>query len=492
MALRIHNTLTRQKEVFEPLVPGRVNMYVCGPTVYGPPHLGHAKSYIAFDVVVRYLRYREFDVLYVQNITDVGHLVGDVDENADDKIGKTAAERGVQPMALVETYTRIYFEAMDALNVLRPDISPRATAHIPEMIALIERLIEAGHAYEVDGSVYFDVESFKEYGKLSNRRLDEQESGHRELETGSGKRHPADFALWKNAEGTGHLMRWKSPWSTGFPGWHIECSAMSMKYLGETLDIHGAGVENIFPHNEDEVAQSECATHQPFSRYWIHNGTVMVNGEKMGKSKGNFKIIMEEIEKYGAPLVRFWVLSSHYRSPVDYTDDGLKEAGRAFERLQIALQNAERYLGLPEGGADEPEAAAALAEHVAGIKDRFVEAMDDDFNTPAALAVLFGLATEINRLTATAESRSTSGTAAATAARDAMLELCGVLGLELTSGQRAAENDLTGPLVELVLSARQALRRNKDYAGSDELRQKLTELGITVEDRKDGSTWRRA
>ncbi len=491
MALRIYNTLTRQKEVFEPLHEGRVNMYVCGPTVYDYPHLGHAKSYIGFDVAVRYLRYSGYDTLYVQNITDVGHLQGDVDENAEDKVAARARARGVQPMQLVETFTREYFRAMDALNCLRPDISPRATGHIPEMIALIERLIENGHAYVVDGSVYFDVESFKEYGKLSNRRLEEQESGHRDVEGGSGKRHPADFALWKNAEGTGHLMRWKSPWSVGFPGWHIECSAMAMKYLGETLDIHGAGVENVFPHNEDEVAQSECATHQPFSRYWMHNGTVMVNGEKMSKSKGNFRVIMDEIGKYGAPLVRFWVLSKHYRTPVDYTDEGLQEAGRAMDRLKIALQSAERYLQLPEGTGDE-EKAKGLDEHVATVVDRFKEAMDDDFNTPAALAVLFGLATEMNQLTASAAEKTPAGAAAAETARTAMLDLCGVLGLELAQAGGAAENDLTGPLVELVLAARQALRRNKDYAGADELRQSLGELGIVVEDRKDGSTWRRA
>lgn len=489
MALRIYNTLTREKELFEPLHPGRVNLYVCGPTVYDYPHIGHAKTYVAFDIVVRYLRYRGYDVLYVQNITDVGHLVGDAD-TGESKIEKRARERSVEPMALVETFTREFFKSMDALSCVRPDISPRATGHIPEMIELVQRLIAGGHAYVSEGNVYFDVESFKDYGKLSHRRLDEQESSGR-IEAGAGKRNPADFALWKSAEGTGHLMRWNSPWGVGFPGWHIECSAMSMKYLGETLDIHGAGVDNVFPHNEDEVAQSECATHQPFVRYWMHNGTVMVNGEKMSKSKGNFKTVDEEIERYGAPLLRYWVLSSHYRSPVDYTEESLRDAGRAFERLQIALQNAQRYLTLPEGGGSG-EPGAELERQVAAHRERFIEAMDDDFNTPAAVAVLFGLATEMNRVTASASERTEAGTVAVRAAGDLMREWSDVLALDLLPAAQSSENDLTEPLMELLLQARQSLRKARDYAAADELRQKLNELGILIEDRPGGgSTWRR-
>lgn len=491
MPLRIYNTLTREKELFEPLHPDQVNLYVCGPTVYDFPHIGHAKTYVAFDIVVRYLRHRGYDVLYVQNITDVGHLTDDAaaDPQGEDKIGKRARERGVQPMALVETYTREFFRAMDTLNCLRPDISPRATGHIPEMIELVERLIREGHAYVADGNVYFDVESFREYGKLSRRRLDEQEAGGR-VEPGAGKRNAADFALWKSAEGTGHLMRWNSPWGIGFPGWHIECSAMSMKYLGETLDIHGAGVDNVFPHNEDEIAQSECATHRPFVRYWMHNGTVMVNGEKMSKSKGNFKTVQEEVDRFGAAVLRYWVVSSHYRSPIDYNDESVREAGRALEKLQIALQSAERYLKLPEGAADA-DAAAELGRQTEAHRARFLEAMDDDFNTPAAVAALFGLATEINRLTATAGQQSPPGAVAAGEARDLLLEQCNVLGLELASGGPAAENDLTGPLVELVLTARQSLRKAKEYAAADGLRSRLQELGLIIEDRPEGSTWRR-
>jgi cysteinyl-tRNA synthetase len=488
MALHIYNTLARAKEEFQPLHPGRVNMYVCGPTVYDVPHIGHAKSYVAFDVVTRYLRWRGYDVLYVQNITDVGHLVGDADEG-ESKIEKRARERRLEPMVLVETCTREYFRAMDTLNCLRPDISPRATGHIPEMVELIERLIADGHAYVSDGNVYFDVQSFPEYGKLSRRKLEEQEASGR-IEPGAGKRNPEDFALWKSAEGTGHLMRWNSPWGVGFPGWHIECSAMAMKYLGETFDIHGAGVDNIFPHNEDEIAQSEAATHHPFARYWMHNGTVKVDGEKMSKSKGNFKTIDEEVARFGAAVLRFWVVSSHYRSPIDYTDDSVRDAGRAMERLRIALQNAERYLALPEGEGPA-EAAEELKRQAAEHRTKFIEAMDDDFNTPAALAALFGLATELNRLTATAGARSAAGSEAAAAARETLSELGDVLGLTLAESADAADDDLTSPLVGLLLEARQSLRKAKDYGSADRLRARLSELGIVVEDRPEGATWRR-
>jgi len=277
MALRIYNTLTREKETFEPVQPGRVNMYVCGPTVYDYPHIGHAKTYVSFDIVVRYLRYRGYDVMYVQNITDVGHLVGDAD-SGESKIEKRARERQVEPMALVETYTREFFKGMDALNCLRPDISPRATGHIPEMIELVQRLIDRGHAYVSEGNVYFDVESFREYGKLSRRRLDEQESSGR-VEPGAGKRNAADFALWKTAEGTGHLMRWNSPWGIGFPGWHIECSAMSTRYLGALFDIHIGGEDHVPVHHSNEIAQHEACHGHPPARYWLHGAFLRLDSD---------------------------------------------------------------------------------------------------------------------------------------------------------------------------------------------------------------------
>lgn len=491
MTLRIYNTLSREKEPFEPLHPGRVNMYVCGPTVYDYPHIGHAKTYVSFDVVVRYLRYLGLDVLYVQNITDVGHLTDDADAG-EDKIGKRAAERRVQPMQLVETYTREFFQATDALNCLRPDISPRATGHIPEMIDLIQRLVEGGHAYVSEGNVYFDVESFRDYGKLSRRRLEEQEASGR-VEAGAGKRNASDFALWKAAAGTGHMMRWNSPWGVGFPGWHIECSAMAMKYLGETLDLHGAGVDNVFPHNEDEIAQSECATHAPFVRYWMHNGTVLVGGEKMSKSKGNFKTVAEEIGRFGARVLRFWVVSSHYRSPIDYTDESVRDAGRAFERLQIALQNADRYLGLPSG--DETDATRSAAEELtrqtASHRRLFLEGMDDDFNTPVAVSALFGLATETNRVAATAAQRSPAGAQAVTGARDQLRELLGVLGLDVSPAADRADDDIAGPVLDLLLQARAALRQHRDWPASDAIRDGLKGLNVIVEDRPGGAAWRR-
>jgi cysteinyl-tRNA synthetase len=490
MPLKIYNTLTREKEEFVPLEPGRVNIYVCGPTVYDFPHIGHAKSYVSFDIVVRYLRYLGFDVLYVQNITDVGHLTDDADAG-EDKILKRARERRVEPMQLVETYTREYFAAMDALNVLRPDISPRATGHVPEIIALCQRLIEKGHAYEANGSVYFDVTSFPEYGKLSNRRVEDQEAGGR-VEIAAGKRDPADFAIWKKAESS-HLMRWPSPWGEGFPGWHIECSAMAMKYLGETIDIHGAGVDNIFPHNEDEIAQSECATCRPFVRYWMHNGTVRVNGVKMSKSLGNFTTIGDALQEYGATLLRFFVASSHYRSPLDFSKEAMADAGRALERLQIAVQNADRFVALPLGGNGSGAPALDIEATLQCHRDAFLAGMDDDFNTPVAIAALFELAKEMNaRSAAPGAVPNPASREAVARLRALMVELSGVLGLDLSSDAREAEGDLVPGLIALLLELRQLLREKRDFAGADRVRDGLRSLEILVEDRPEGPTWRRA
>lgn len=488
MPLKIYNTLTRRKEEFVPLVPGRVNIYVCGPTVYDYPHIGHAKSYVSFDIVVRYLRYLGYDVLYVQNITDVGHLTDDSDEG-EDKILKRARERRVEPMQLVETYTREYFAAMDALNVLRPDISPRASGHIPEIIQLCQRLIEKGHAYVANGSVYFDVASFPEYGKLSNRRVEDQEAGGR-VEIAAGKRDPADFAIWKKAEPS-HLMRWPSPWGEGYPGWHIECSAMAMKYLGETIDIHGAGIDNIFPHNEDEIAQSECATCRPFVRYWMHNGTVRVDGVKMSKSLGNFTTIQDAIREYGAPLLRFFVVSSHYRSPLDFSKEAMADAARALERLQIAIRNADRFVELPLG-SNGPTAPQQVEETLRRHREAFLSAMDDDFNTPAALAALFELAKEMNAISAVPGAVPTPATRDAVARMRALLvELAGILGLDLEPPKHDRDSELVPGLVSLLLELRQLLREKREFAVADRVRQRLRELGIIVEDRPEGATWRR-
>jgi cysteinyl-tRNA synthetase len=489
MALKIYNTLTREKEPFVPLVGKRVNMYVCGPTVYDSPHIGHAKASVSPDIVVRYLRHQGYDVLYVQNITDVGHLTDEGDEG-EDKILKRASERRVEPMQLVETYTREYFQAMDALNCLRPDISPRASGHIPEIIELIERLIAEGHAYESDGSVYFDVGSFPEYGKLSNRRLEEQEAGAR-VEIAAGKRDPADFALWKRAE-PGHIMRWNSPWGAGFPGWHIECSAMSMKYLGETLDIHGAGVDNIFPHNEDEIAQSECATHRPFVRYWMHNGSLMINGVKMSKSLGNFLTVEDAIERFGAARLRYFLISSHYRSRQDFSPEAIEAAGRGLEGLQIAVQNAGRYLAMAGSTDDGDAPAAELVDQLAQHWQSFHAGMDDDFNCPAALGAMNQLSTDMNRVTDASRPVADAGTAGGIRAmREAMLEMGSILGLDLRPNAAADDAGVLPGLMELVLSLRGELRAKKEWALTDQIRDRLKELGVVVEDHKDGSSWRK-
>jgi cysteinyl-tRNA synthetase len=488
MPLKIYNTLTRQKEEFVPLVPGRVNMYVCGPTVYDYAHIGHAKTYVSFDIAVRYLRYRGFDVLYVQNITDVGHLTDDADAG-EDKVLKRARERRVEPMQLVETYTREFFAAMDALSVLRPDISPRATGHVPEIIQLCQRLIETEHAYVADDSVYFDVTSFPEYGKLSNRRVEDQEAGGR-VEIAAGKRDPADFAIWKKAE-PAHLMRWPSPWGEGFPGWHIECSAMAMKYLGETIDIHGGGVDNIFPHNEDEIAQSECATCRPFVRYWMHTGSLRVNGVKMSKSLGNFTTVQDAIREYGPQLLRFFVASSHYRSPLDYSKEAMQDAVRALERLQIAVLNADRFVALPLGTNGAP-ALADLEGTLTRHREAFLAGMDDDFNTPAAVAALFELAKEMNALSAVPGAVPTPATREAVGQmRALMVDLAGVLGLDLEPQRQEDASDLVPGLVGLLLEMRQLLREKREFAGADRIRNRLRELEIVVEDRPEGPTWRR-
>lgn len=483
MALHVYNSLTRRKEPFIPLHEGKVGIYVCGPTVYGHAHLGHAKSYVSFDVVVRYLRYLGYQVRYVQNITDVGHLTDDADAG-EDKILKKARLERLEPMELVEIYTRSYFEDMDAMNVLRPNISPRATCHIPEMIELVRTLLEKGHAYEVNGSVYFSVETFPEYGKLSGRRIEELVEAVR-IEANPEKRHPADFALWKRAE-PGHILRWPSPWGWGYPGWHIECSVMSTKYLGQPFDIHGGGLENQFPHHECEIAQSEAAAGVPFARYWLHNNMVTVNGVKMGKSLGNFVTLKEAFQRYSPLAVRFFVLSSHYRSPLDFSEPALEAAERGLERLHIAVKlvrDALARAGQPTDDPD-PEVVRVLEEH----KARFLEAMDDDFGTPQALAALFELTRETNTWINSGRPLSAASLAAI---NQTYSELAGdVLGLLPAKFEEAAGADLTGQLVQLLIELRQEARQAKDYARADRIRQRLNEMGIILEDGPEGTRWR--
>jgi len=473
MPLYIYNSLTRKKEEFKPVEEGRVHIYVCGPTVYDYSHIGHAKSYVSFDVVVRYLRYLGYDVLYVQNITDVGHLLDD----GDDRVVSRAQREKAEPMALVERYTRAYFEAMDALNVLRPDISPRATGHIPEQIDLVQTLLKKGFAYEVDGSVYYDISKWPTYGKLSGRKVEDQQMGAR-LEVNEEKRHPADFALWKKADQK-HIMKWNSPWGQGYPGWHLECSAMSMKYLGETIDIHGGGMENQFPHHECEIAQSEAATGKPFVNYWMHHNMVLVDGVKMSKSLNNFTSVQDALKKYTGEQLRFFILQTHYRGPVDFSENAIVAAGQGLQRLLTT----HRALRMALKNAAPGDANADIASIIKEFRARFEREMNDDFNAPAAIGQLFDFSREINKQLAMG---LTNGSI------EKLLEsfelLAGdVLGLLPQDSTESVEAD---PFIDLLIELRDELRKDKNWRLSDLLRDKLTELGVAVQDGRDQARWR--
>ena len=478
MSLQVYNMLTRRKVRFIPLQEGQVNMYVCGPTVYDHAHIGHAKLYVSMDVIVRYLRFKGLRVRYVQNITDVGHLL----DTGEDRILKGAARERSEPMQVVERYMRSYFEDMDALGVTRPDISPRASAHIPEQIEIAQALIELGYAYEVNGSVYFDVTKWPGYGKLSGRRVEELEEGAR-VAVREEKRHPADFALWKIAEPE-HILRWNSPWGAGFPGWHVECTAMATKYLGPTFDIHGGGLENIFPHNECEIAQSEAWTGKPFARYWLLTGSLTIDGVKMSKSLGNFVTLKDALQKHRAEAIRFFILSGHYRNPVDYGADALTAAEAGLQRLlgPVALVR-ERVRTASVGEAD-----AGVLAMLDNQRERFTDAMDDDFNAPAALAVLFDLTTEVNKLLNSGATLS-RGTLEAI---DGTYQSLGgrVLGVVPDQFQQEANLELVDGLVKMLIQLRAEARLAKDYARADEIRDRLAALGAVLEDRPDGTTWR--
>jgi cysteinyl-tRNA synthetase len=477
MTLKIYNSLTRQKETFVPLHEGHVQMYVCGPTVYNDAHLGHGKTYVNFDTMVRYLRYLGYQVLYVQNITDVGHLL----DSGEDRMLKGAAREHVQPMELAELYTRRYFRDMDRLNVTRPDISPRASGHIPEMLELIQTLLDKGIAYEVNGSVYFDVSKFAGYGKLSGRRVEEMQAGTR-VEVLEEKRNPADFALWKRAEPE-HIMRWNSPWGQGFPGWHIECSVMSTKYLGQPFDIHGGGVENKFPHHECEVAQSEAATGQPFARYWIHNGMLMIRGEEMHKSLGNFVTLEKACNRWDPMAIRFFILLSHYRGPLDVTDEALDAAEKGLNRLLGTIRSVRQRLATaPQGSVGT--GVQSLLERT---RQQFEESMDDDFNTPGAIAALFDMTREVNGLLAGSEPATAAELGAIDElykrlVGDALGVLPETLDVEMATG-------LATGLIDLLVETRTKLRQAKQWALSDEIRDRLVALGVQLRDGPEGTTW---
>ena len=479
----IFNTLTRRREEFIPNHPPHVGMYVCGPTVYGDAHLGHARPAVTFDVIYRYLKYCGYQVRYVRNITDVGHLENDADEG-EDKIQRKARLEQLEPMEIVQRYTNSYHRNMDQLNVLRPDIEPRATGHIIEQQELVKKILENGFAYESDGSVYFDVEKYNRkypYGILSGRRLEELQAFTRELEGTNEKRSPYDFALWKKAQST-HIMRWPSPWSDGFPGWHLECSAMGARYLGETFDIHGGGMDLIFPHHEAEIAQSMAATGKQPVRYWIHNNMVTINGQKMGKSLGNF-ITLDEIfsgnhpklERAYSPInIRFFILQAHYRSTLDFSNEALQAAEKGYKRLMEAWNTLQTLTP-----------AATSTFDAARLRNACFDAMNDDFNTPIVIANLFEGVKVINSAKAGTEQLSSSDLQIL---KDTFHTfIFDILGL---LDDKAGDNSrLTEELIRLLIEIRLEARARKDWATSDRIRDRLKEIGIQLKDGKDGTEW---
>ena len=474
MPLQIYNTLTGQKEPFKPVHEGRTSLYVCGPTVYSDSHLGHAKTYVSFDIILRYLRYCGFKTFYVQNITDVGHLLGDDDEG-EDKLLKRARELEQEPMAVAENFARRHFEVMDRLGVIRPDISPRATGHIPEQLEAIEKLIELGLAYEANGSVYFDISKDPKYGELSNRIVEEMQGGAR-VEVRSEKRHPGDFALWKRAESS-HLMRWRDPYSGwGYPGWHTECVVMSTRYLGAEFDIHGGGMDLKFPHHECEIAQARGLA-KPFARNWMHSNMLTIEGQKMSKSSGNFVTLLELFERYDPLMVRYFIAASHYRSVVDFSENALGAAASSLKRLHQTVRNLRKF---------KTAGVEVSGKYFEEYRLRFCEAMDDDFSTPQAFAVLFDLSREANNLLA---EKSPDPQAVADAEYLFSTLGGGVLGI-IPETLDDVQTDLRlNEVMEILLELRANFRKNKDFESADLIRERLEDLGIVFKDSAEGTTW---
>ncbi len=479
MSLRVYNTMSGKKEEFQPLVPGRVGMYVCGVTVYDYCHIGHARANIVFDVIFRYLQFAGYETVYVRNYTDV-----------DDKIINRANERGVSSRAIAEEFITAFDEDMAALGLVKPTYEPRATEYIEKIIEICAVLIDKGFAYEAGGDVYYRVDRFSDYLKLSKRNMEEMQAGAR-IAPGERKENPMDFALWKAAK-PGEPS-WQSPWGEGRPGWHIECSAMSSSLLGDSFDIHGGGRDLIFPHHENEIAQSEAASGRPFAKYWIHNGFVNVNQEKMSKSLGNFFTIRDILQQYDAEVVRFFILTSHYRSPIDFSDRNLVEAQAGLSRFYEALLHAEQMLA----GATEETGESTLGSE---LEAKFREAMDDDFNSALAIGHLFEGVRTMNRLAGTKKFRNKADPVAQVRdLRETVLSLGEVLGLFNSAPARWLEKvklaglerlDITREEIEEQIAARLRARAEKDFAKSDEIRDELAARGIELLDGRDGTSWK--
>lgn len=482
--LYIYNTLTRKKELFTPLNPPFVGLYVCGPTVYGHAHIGHARPAITFDLLFRYLRHLDYKVRYVRNITDVGHLENDAD-SGDDKIGKKARLEQIEPMEVAQYYADSYHHDMELLNVLKPSIEPHASGHILEQQEMVSKILEKGFAYISNGSVYFDVAKYNKqhhYGKLSGRILDDLLTTTRELDGQEEKHNPFDFALWKKADPE-HIMRWNSPWGEGFPGWHLECSTMSMKYLGEIFDIHGGGMDLLFPHHECEIAQSKIATGHDTVRYWVHNNLITINGQKMGKSLGN-SILLSEIFSGNHPLleqayhpmtIRFFILQAHYRSTLDFSNEALQASEKGLNRLLKTVAQLDAL----------PVSEQSTIDVTSWVKNCY-DALNDDLNTPVMIAHLFDMARLINLVK---ESRESINAADLDILKRQMhLFLEDILGIKMEQAE-SGESELLPKVIQLVLDIRQEAKKNRNFELSDQIRNQLGGIGITVKDRKDGADW---
>ncbi len=482
--LTIYNTLSRKKELFEPINSPFVGLYVCGPTVYGDAHLGHARPAITFDLLFRYLKFMGYKVRYVRNITDVGHLVNDADEG-EDKIAKKAKLEQLEPMEVVQLYTNRYHKNMEQLNTLPPSIEPHASGHIIEQQEMIKQIIENGYAYESEGNIYFDVERYNQkyhYGKLSGRKIDELFANTRELSGQQEKHNPFDFALWKKAAPE-HIMRWPSPWGVGFPGWHLECSCMSQKYLGETFDIHGGGLDLQFPHHECEIAQNVAAQGHDAVKYWMHNNMVTINGQKMGKSLGNF-ITLDQLfsgdnnvleQAYSPMTVRFFILQAHYRSPLDFSNEALKAAEKGYERMMAAMSQLNKLKASAENTVD-----------VVSLQENCFEAMNDDLNTPILIAHLFEGVHMINSIAAGTEKIDAKNLE--TLKKLFHSFVFDILGLK-SEADAGASNQALGKVIDAMMNVRKTARANKDWATSDSIRDELKNAGIQIKDTKDGYEW---